>query len=76
MEYQRNIVPKIYSGMNLREQIARGYIHYLKGKVLCHNIIIEGVDDDETSKRKLPKDKRRNIAVEEPHPDPSFSSCF
>ena len=41
MMYERNLVPKIMSGHNrkVHNLIARGYVNYLRGRELCHNLI-------------------------------------
>ena len=60
MSYGRNVVPKLYSGVNLRDKIAKGYVNYLKAKEVCHNIISEGVEDG--NELKYSDDKCRMIA--------------
>ena len=60
LSYGRNVVPKLYSGVNLRDKIAKGYVNYLKAKEVCHNIISEGVEDG--NELKYSDDKCRMIA--------------
>ena len=39
-------MPKMHTGRNSkwRDKIAKGYVNYLKGRELCHNIITQGVE--------------------------------
>ena len=49
MIYGRKIVPKAVSSQNekVQKQIAKGYIHYLKGREICHNIIASDANKEE-----------------------------
>ena len=49
IKYGSNLTPKAHSNQNMKakKQIAESYMSYIKGKEIVHNIVTQGVTDDE-----------------------------